>query len=255
MRDKSWGAEAIWFNGRHRLRVGACGLCIAAAARKVKNLSDLSCTAGQIPEFDGTNWTCATDVDTDTLASLICSAGQIPKFDGTKWTCAADNTGTDTLGALGCTEGQVTIFKQGQWTCADSKESPPRFVDNGNGTVTDNQTGLMWEKKLPDDGSQGGNCTNGTQTNRSIHCVNNTYQWSTNLADPNGSLFTDFLARINTTLALHHLTGSTSLTFVSLVTATGERLTSRTFRPSCWRHSHAGPASVSMRSSVPGSRL
>jgi len=23
----------------------------------------------------------------------------------------------------------------------------PRFVDNGNGTITDNQTGLMWEKK------------------------------------------------------------------------------------------------------------
>jgi hypothetical protein len=25
----------------------------------------------------------------------------------------------------------------------------PRFVDNGDGTISDNQTGLMWEKKVP----------------------------------------------------------------------------------------------------------
>ena len=58
----------------------------AAAAKTVKNLSDLNCVAGQVPEFDGTNW-----------------------------------------------------------VCADLQ--PPRFVDNGDGTITDNRTGLMWEKK------------------------------------------------------------------------------------------------------------
>jgi hypothetical protein len=39
-----------------------------------------------------------------------------------------------------------------------------RFVDNGDGTVTDTRTGLMWEQKT-DDGS--------------IHDKDNVYTWST----------------------------------------------------------------------------
>jgi hypothetical protein len=49
-----------------------------------------------------------------------------------------------------------------------------RFVDNGDGTITDTQTGLMWEKKS-DDGS--------------IHDKDNYYTWST--------AFTTFLATVN----------------------------------------------------------
>jgi len=62
-----------------------------------------------------------------------------------------------------------------------------RFVDNGNGTITDNQTGLVWEKKLAEDGS--------------IHSVNNGYQWSSSGSAADGALFTDFLARINAALS------------------------------------------------------
>ena len=39
-----------------------------------------------------------------------------------------------------------------------------RFVDNGDGTITDNQTGLMWEKKVA-----GSGC---------LHCVDDTYSWT-----------------------------------------------------------------------------
>ena len=40
-----------------------------------------------------------------------------------------------------------------------------RFVDNGNGTITDNQTGLMWEKQT---GSTGGGADfGGAQESRS----------------------------------------------------------------------------------------
>ena len=42
-----------------------------------------------------------------------------------------------------------------------------RFVDNGDGTVTDHQTGLMWEKKV-----DGGGCQ---------HCLNDAYPWSPGL--------------------------------------------------------------------------
>ncbi|MGH7800205.1 MAG: DUF1566 domain-containing protein [Thermodesulfobacteriota bacterium] len=57
-----------------------------------------------------------------------------------------------------------------------------RFVDNGDGTVTDNQEGLMWEKK---DDSGG------------IHDKDDTYTWSTSGTPPDGTAFTVFLNRLN----------------------------------------------------------
>ena len=67
-----------------------------------------------------------------------------------------------------------------------------RFTDNGDGTVTDHQTGLMWEKKTP-------------AGSGSVHDVNNKYTWCasgdtgcpspSNLAD--GTVFTVFLATLN----------------------------------------------------------
>lgn len=63
-----------------------------------------------------------------------------------------------------------------------------RFVDNGNGTVTDYDTGLQWEKKT----SPGGGATD-------PHDVDNTYTWNTVVGGtvPNGTAFTDFLGRLN----------------------------------------------------------
>ena len=48
---------------------------------------------------------------------------------------------------LHCTADQFPLFDGTQWVCADFVQPQPRFVDNGDGTITDNQTGLMWEKK------------------------------------------------------------------------------------------------------------
>jgi hypothetical protein len=57
-----------------------------------------------------------------------------------------------------------------------------RFVDNGDGTVTDVETGLMWEKK--DD--FGG-----------IHDKDNFYTWSATGTAPDGTAFTTFLGTLN----------------------------------------------------------
>ena len=59
-----------------------------------------------------------------------------------------------------------------------------RYVDNGDGTVTDTQTGLMWEKKEDVD-------------NGHIHSMYDTYTWSNSGIVPDGSAFTSFLARLN----------------------------------------------------------
>lgn len=60
--------------------------------------------------------------------------------------------------------------------------SATRFVDNGDGTVTDTQTHLTWEKKTDDS---------------SVHDKDNLYDWSTNLMDPDGAAFVDFLGELN----------------------------------------------------------
>jgi len=53
------------------------------------------------------------------------------------------------------------------------------FIDNGDGTVTDNMTGLMWEKKVAGDSfsfdRQGiGSC---------LHCVDDRYDWNTAMSE------------------------------------------------------------------------
>jgi hypothetical protein len=79
---------------------------------------------------------------------------------------------------------------------------PPRFVDNGDGTVTDNQTGLQWEKKTgTPSGGSGIDCPL-TQANEATcdadpHNVNNTYQWSASGTAPDGDAFTHFLSILN----------------------------------------------------------
>ena len=73
----------------------------------------------------------------------------------------------------------------------DCSNHGQRFVDGGDGTVTDCSTGLMWEKKT-------GTCPVADPTD--VHCYLNTYTPA--VADPphssrNGTLYTDFLARLN----------------------------------------------------------
>lgn len=60
-----------------------------------------------------------------------------------------------------------------------------RYVDNGDGTISDRKTGLMWEKKSNDGG---------------IHDKDNTYTWSASGSapyPPSGTAFAAFLATLN----------------------------------------------------------
>jgi len=68
----------------------------------------------------------------------------------------------------------------------------PGLVDNGDGTVTDRQTGLQWEKKVA-----GSGC---------LHCVDDVYTWCVdadsnvfcdNGGIPDGTAFTGFLTMLN----------------------------------------------------------
>jgi hypothetical protein len=66
-----------------------------------------------------------------------------------------------------------------------------RFNDNGDGTVTDNQTGLMWEQKT-------GTAGNPPIPNYSdVHDVNNYFWWSTSGIVADGNLYGIFLNQLN----------------------------------------------------------
>jgi len=60
-----------------------------------------------------------------------------------------------------------------------------RFVDNGDGTITDNLTALQWEKKTND---------------ASVHDESNTYSWSATGSAADGTAFTNFLGGIAASL-------------------------------------------------------
>jgi hypothetical protein len=64
-----------------------------------------------------------------------------------------------------------------------------RYVDNGDGTLTDHQTGLMWEKKS----------SAGTGD---VHDVTNFYTWSSTSTAADGTLFTSFLATLNSDVSV-----------------------------------------------------
>lgn len=62
------------------------------------------------------------------------------------------------------------------------------YTDNGNGTFTDNNTGLLWEIKGGDDG---------TVDYANPHDVDNRYTWSASGGDFDGTAKTEFLDRLN----------------------------------------------------------
>ena len=86
-----------------------------------------------------------------------------------------------------CVGGDVAVQYEGVWTCSPS--GLPRYVDNGDGTVTDNTTGLMWEKATSTCAGE-------------VTCFSTTYSWSgaalpNGMLVANGSLFATFLATLN----------------------------------------------------------
>ena len=91
-------------------------------------------------------------------------------------------------------EGDQTLIEgilAGSATRAAKILDGKRFVDNGDGTVTDNKTGLMWEKKTTAVGS-GIDLANPND-------VDNYYTWHAGSGStaPTGTAFTNFLDKLN----------------------------------------------------------
>jgi hypothetical protein len=73
--------------------------------------------------------------------------------------------------------------------------TPNRFTDQGDDTICDSQTGLMWEMKT---GTVSAFVSCVLPTDCPVaQDVNNSYFWTGSAQGADGQLFTDFLARIN----------------------------------------------------------
>lgn len=89
----------------------------------------------------------------------------------------------------GCRPDLAALPASGQTTAYGTESdgairsgAPLAYLDNGDGTITDLNTGLMWEKKDDSDG---------------IHDKDNAYAWSLVTNKSDGPAFTVFLATLN----------------------------------------------------------
>lgn len=112
--------------------------------------------------------------------------------------CQATENGKGLLGKPADLGKCLTRFQEKLAKIADKAMKAPvacRYQDNGDGTVTDYDTGLQWEQKV----SPGGGETD-------PHDLDNTFAWT--VADsqfsvcpfegcPNGKAYTNFLGRLN----------------------------------------------------------
>ncbi len=148
------------------------------------------CQAGKLQE-SGKYAACWAKAE----AKLVTS-GDIPKYDATVSKCeqkfadkfAALEEKAVAAGGACPTQGDsvdLASLSEEYATTVAASLGAGRYADNGDGTITDQATGLMWEKKSDDGG---------------IHDKDNVYTWSTSALQPhspNGTLFSSFLATLN----------------------------------------------------------
>ncbi len=91
-------------------------------------LAELDCSAGEIAQWDGSQWDCAVIDESDTLAELSCASGEIAKWDGSSWSCAVDEntqySAADGLELTGTTFSLDTGFVDGRFWKIGGNEFP-----------------------------------------------------------------------------------------------------------------------------------
>jgi hypothetical protein len=142
----------------------------------------VSPTATKTPTVTSTNTPSVTRTSTPTATGTVAPTGS--RTSTFTATLTPTQTRTDTPSATPTQSRTPTA----------TPTAGLRFVDNGNGTVSDVQTGLMWEKKT---GTPGDFVDCSTSLCANPHDVSNTYKWSISGTAPDGGAFTDFLAKLN----------------------------------------------------------
>jgi hypothetical protein len=140
--------------------VDACSDSIAVAVAggglgpdPISCAADLDTCGDDLATCDSDLSTCLGDV-ASCEGDLAGTEADLATCDGDLANCQASNSRIPRTGQTTCTNDAGTVIacagsgRDGEFQAGDA----PSFTDNGNGTITDNITGLMWEK-LSDDGS------------------------------------------------------------------------------------------------------
>ncbi len=179
------------------------GTCLVGTKAKKCQIADPTTLASETPPAD-----CRLYLDDGTAACVVRVPGCTPGARGEEEPVCGDG---HSEGAEACDglelNGQTCVsagFLYGTLACDacaldTSGCTDDRYEDNGDGTVTDHQTKLMWEQKT---GTAGGynaaNICPGGPKCGDVHDVNNLYSWSTGSPyNPDGVAFFDFLAELN----------------------------------------------------------
>ncbi|HYD47972.1 MAG TPA: DUF1566 domain-containing protein [Terriglobales bacterium] len=146
--------------------VSACTDSLGAAVAGGALPSDVESCNQDLTTCDQTLTTCGDNLsscETDLAAAKVCGNGAID---------AGEDCDLGTLNGASCASQG---FAGGVLACTNGCvfDTDPcytlRFADNADGTITDNHTGLMWEKKVKLDGSSDG---------ANLQDANNTYRWA-----------------------------------------------------------------------------
>ncbi len=183
------------------IKTGLAGSGLAWCGNTVKDGSE-SCDGSDLGGKSCTDFgfasgtlacTVSCQLDTNGCNPVVCGNGTIDAGEE----CDQDNLNGQTCVGLG--------FDYGTLTCSagcvlnDIGCYTPRFTDNSDGTVTDHQTGLMWEKKADFDAvpvvcPDAATCPD-------PHDADNLYTFSFDSPlGPPGTAYTVFLAQLNASL-------------------------------------------------------
>jgi len=146
--------------------------------------------------------------DGSTCDAGLSNAQPVTCSSGACGTCTPTGVCTCTLDSH-CPSGETCtagLCSSTQRACAFDRQCPsqncsipsplsPRYADNGDGTITDRQTCLVWEKKDAFDGTPAA-CP-GADSCANPHDADNLYTWGDTAAYRNGSAFALFLAGLN----------------------------------------------------------
>lgn len=169
--------------------------CVDTFAGKFPKLEDVAAPMVCPSEDDAADIQARSDAYTGAMATLLAGGSILVTScgDGTldaDEDCEAENLAGQACATLGFDSG--TLLCAPGCTFDTALCHSTRFEDNGS-TVIDHQTGLEWEKK---DGADASPNTG------DAHDMDNTYTWtaSNNGTTMNGTLFTDFLMKLNGTV-------------------------------------------------------
>lgn len=173
-------------------KYGGCRLAAESKAAKAGTSPDFSkCDASFEKKFTATETkagmgVCPSEADrssieqriayhTDAIAALLAGGSAVDPYSPASGQTTSYGAGDD-----GDVEPGATLA----------------YIDNGDGTITDLNTGLMWEKKIGNPASQTG-CTTEAGNCANPHHVGNYYTWSASSPNYDGRVVSIFLNQLN----------------------------------------------------------